>query len=249
MLLLAVVALIADPHPLRIQDPSGAVGLGLTLIGALVVMRVLRTFVRISVAAHRRRRRHACLIDVFSSPMPGRKGVSVVDTTDLFAYAIPGRRLNRIVLSRGLLDRLGDQEVEAVLSHEHRHLRGRHHIIRQLSDAIESAFPCSGTRAVRARTDDLLEMCADCAARGKVGNRVTARAILTLTGMSAPPDALGANSPSPTAARLHHLLDDTRCCRSPRAITTFGAAGLVGLAPVTAAYALLVVEFCRYVCP
>uniref|UniRef100_UPI00066D1E18 M56 family metallopeptidase n=1 Tax=Streptomyces sp. SBT349 TaxID=1580539 RepID=UPI00066D1E18 len=71
---------------------------------------------------HRRVRRRAgrALLGISSS------SVAVLPDPDAYAYALPGAA-PRIVVSRGLLDRLAPRERRALFAHERAHLAGRHH--------------------------------------------------------------------------------------------------------------------------
>ena len=72
---------------------------------------------------------------------------------------------SRVVLSRGALSALTDEELAAILSHERAHLRARHDLVLEAFTAVHTAFPrfvrsASALNAVRL----LVELLADDAA-------------------------------------------------------------------------------------
>jgi hypothetical protein len=48
--------------------------------------------------------------------------------------------------------------------------------------------------------------------------------------------------------RLHHLLNDTRCCRSARAVTMFGLSGITAVSPAIGTAIVLFAELCVWAC-
>jgi hypothetical protein len=117
---------------------------------------------------------------------------------------MPGPQGGHSVISDSLLSEFSREEVDCVLAHEQAHLRQRHHLLAEVSDALRTALP-KRQFAVRfaERCSGLIEMRADCAARLKCGRQVTAQA---LARWSTEADAAPSGSSCPVAARRHHLL-------------------------------------------
>jgi Zn-dependent protease with chaperone function len=153
---------------LRAEDPvylAVAVGSALLLAGGVVSL---------GVAAVRQvrqvlRARREC------ARLPGRTELAVVDDAAPLAFALPGAP-GRIVVSRGMLRCLGDDEREALLAHERAHLRGRHHLFLGLWRLTAALNPL--LRPMAAAGGFLLERWADEEAAERVGDRaVVAHAV------------------------------------------------------------------------
>ena len=82
-------------------------------------------------------------------------GAHALDHDTPAAYRLPGRRV-RIVLTRGTLELLTDQQLAAVLAHERAHVAGRHHLARTAADALAAAFPFLLLARLAAREAPLL---------------------------------------------------------------------------------------------
>jgi Zn-dependent protease with chaperone function len=130
------------------------------------------------------------------------------------AYALGGRA-GGVVVSRGLLAVLGDDEREAVLAHELAHLRLGHHRVLLLAQVVRAALGAAVPAAVQAAASLAreLEVIADEAAALAVGDRrVVARALAKAalaTAGSAPAPAFGGDGE--LAYRLDRL---TGSCRA-----------------------------------
>lgn len=133
-------------------------------------------------------------------------GVSVLDHDLPVAYCVPGVAASRIVVSRSALDRLGPDELEAVLEHERSHLRARHDLVLEAFTVLHRAFPrWVASRAARAEVEVLVEVLADRAAVRHGDRRALLGALLALAGSSAPEGALG--SSGALTARVSALRD------------------------------------------
>lgn len=100
------------------------------------------------------------------------------------AFALP-RRQGGIVVTDGALSSLDNNELAAVLAHEHAHLRQHHHLVRTLVEGL--ARPLRAVPLVAAATAALphyLEIAADDAARRHAGTPALAGALLKLGGPS-----------------------------------------------------------------
>lgn len=119
--------------------------------------------------------------------------VTVVQDAGLSAYALPGR-CPGIVVSQRLLDTLSESELRAVLTHEHAHLRQRHHLILAVLEAITAPIRrVPLVRTIRHAIPHYLEVAADHAAREQSSTSALASALLKLgESPSAPADAAAA---------------------------------------------------------
>lgn len=135
--------------------------------------------------------------------------VTVVEAERAFALTLPARR-GGIVLSTAALHALADDELAAVLAHEHAHLRQRHHLVSALVDGL--AAPLLWVPVVRAAVDALphyLEIAADDRARRSVGTPALVGALLKLGERGRPGATLPAGPAVLQAAgpeRIRHLV-------------------------------------------
>lgn len=177
------------------------------LIGA----RLTYSMLRVAVRTRRRRSRHRTLVDLLDRRDSGaavrhHQHVRILDSADPIAYCLPGIR-HRVVLSEGTLDNLADDELRAVLCHEHSHLRARHDLILEAFTAVYEAFP----RVVRSGSalgsvKLLVEMLADDSAVRVTGPTPLARALVTCAGAPTPTGALAVGGPT-TVLRVQRLAD------------------------------------------
>ncbi|GHH84636.1 peptidase M48 [Streptomyces sulfonofaciens] len=166
---------------LRSEDPvSFVVAAGSTLVLTAGVVSLGVAAVRQGRQLVRARRECARL--------PGRTELAVIDDDAALAFALPGAP-GRIVVSRGMLCCLGDEERTALLAHERAHLRGRHHIFRCVWRLTAALNPL--LRPVAVAGDFVLERWADEEAAERVGDRAVVahavgRAALASAGASRP---------------------------------------------------------------
>ncbi len=170
------------------------------LIGARLVVTVLRS----AVDLRRRRSRHRMMVDLLGDCPHEMDGVRVLHVTEPLAYCVPGVR-SRVVLSRGTLTALSEQELTAVLRHERAHLRARHDLILEAFTAVHTAFP----RFVRSgnalnAVGLLIELLADDAAVRVTGPRPLARALVACAAGPTPAGAMAAGGPT-TVVRVQRL--------------------------------------------
>lgn len=162
-------------------------------LSALMLARLLWSGHTVGTDLRRMRAEHRALVDLVGerlptgdvagpgAPHPDPHGkVSVLPQADPTAYCLPGRR-DRIVLSRAALDRLGTEELGAVLEHEHAHLRQRHDLLLELFQVLHEAVP-EPVRAARALEEVRLlgELLADRGAARRVGAPVVGRALVAM---------------------------------------------------------------------
>ncbi|WP_122261932.1 M56 family metallopeptidase [Ornithinimicrobium cerasi] len=164
------------------------------ILSGLMLARLLWSGHTVGTELRRMRAEHRALVDLVGERLPlaedgdapspapaARHGkVSVLPQADPTAYCLPGRR-DRIVLSRAALDRLGDEELGAVLAHEHAHLRQRHDLVLELFQVLHEAVP-EPVRAGSALAEVRLlgELLADRGAARRVGAATVGRALVAL---------------------------------------------------------------------
>ena len=112
---------------------------------------------------------------------------------------------SRVVVSKGTLTSLADNEITAILPHERAHLRARHDLVLEMFTAVHAAFPrfvrsASALDAVRL----LIEMLADDAAVRAAGPTPLARALVACASSRTPAGALAAGGPT-TVLRVRRL--------------------------------------------
>lgn len=184
------------------------------VIFALTLMigaRLIAAVINVAIATRRRRAHHRMVVDLISSPESTRPrlpnhcaaplaghghGLRIVDVEQPLAYCLPGVR-SRVVLSEGALDKLSDEEITAILSHERAHLRARHDLVLEMFTAVHAAFPrlvrsAHALTAVRL----LIELLADDAAVRAAGPTPLARALVACASARAPRGALAAGGPT-----------------------------------------------------
>jgi Zn-dependent protease with chaperone function len=173
------------------------------VIGARLIVAVLE----VAIATRRRRAHHRMVVDLVSSRHPRRlagAGLRVLGVDEPLAYCLPGVR-SRVVVSRGALNTLSDNEIEAILSHERAHLRARHDLVLEMFTAVHAAFPRfvrSGSALDAVRL--LIEALADDAAVRTTGPTPLARALVACASGHTPRGALAAGGPT-TVVRVRRL--------------------------------------------
>jgi Zn-dependent protease with chaperone function len=153
---------------LRAEDP---VFLTVAAVSALVLVTAAVSLTLASV----RQVRHLLWARRECARMPGDSELAVVHDDAPQAFALPGAP-GRIVVSRGMLRCLADQERRALLAHERAHLRGRHHLFQTLWRLTAAVNPL--LRPLAGAGGFALERWADEEAAAQVGSRQTvARAV------------------------------------------------------------------------
>ena len=181
----ALSALIAGD----VRWPWWSVAAG--LVAVLLVGRLLSVLVASVVRTLGARRRNRVLVDLVATRNPLLARTRVVDHDVPLAYCLPGLR-PRVVLSRGVLDLLREDEVRAVLAHEDAHVEQRHDLVVLPFVALGATFP--RLRAVRAAPEQvalLVEMLADDRAGRRHPREVLARALYKLGAAAVPSGGLG----------------------------------------------------------
>ena len=183
---LAVQAVVEGAAPARWWSLLAA------LAAAVLVLRLVSVFTVSAVRTLRARHRNRVLVDLVATRNPLLPGTRVVDHDLPLAYCLPGLR-PRVVLSRGVLDLLREDEVRAVLAHEDAHVVHRHDLVVLPFAAFGSTFP--RLRPVRTASEQvalLVEMLADDRAARLHPPEVLARALYKVGTASVPSGGLGA---------------------------------------------------------
>ncbi|QOV36703.1 M56 family metallopeptidase [Streptomyces ferrugineus] len=154
-------------------------------------------------------------------------GVAVLPDALPYAYALPGGRRDRVVVTTGLLDHLEPAERRALFAHERAHLAARHH--RFLLTVQLAAHANPFLRPLRTAVSYTAERWADEEAARAVGSRRTvARAIgrAALVSRGAPAATLaGLAAPGPVPRRVAALLGPAPVARRwPSLFTSVGLA-------------------------
>lgn len=196
---------------------------------AVLVVRLGSVFTVSAVRTLRARHRNRVLVDLVATRNPLLPGTRVVDHDLPLAYCLPGLR-PRVVLSRGVLDLLREDEVRAVLAHEDAHVVQRHDLVVLPFAAFGTTFP--RLRPVRTASEQvalLVEMLADDRAARLHPPEVLARALYKVGTASVPSGGLGATGDGV-------LLRAQRLVSPPPALTwgelaavTAGTAGVLAL--------------------
>ncbi|CAM5621028.1 membrane protein [Streptomyces pilosus] len=168
-----------------------------------------------------RRRAHRALA--------GLRGTEVAVLPDAvpYAYALPGGRRDRVVVTTGLLEQLGPAERRALFAHERAHLAGRHHRFLLAVQLAARANPF--LRPLRTAVAYTAERWADEDAAQRVGSRRTVahaigRAALVSRGTPVPTLA-GLAAAGPVPRRVAALLGPAPAVRRwPSLFTVVGLA-------------------------
>jgi Zn-dependent protease with chaperone function len=212
--------------------PTGGVdGVHLVVLGAglLLFGRLLGVLLLAGWRTARSRRRHREVVDLVGRPWGRNPDATVLDHPGVAAYCLPGAR-SRVVLTTGAVDLLDDEELDAVLAHEHAHVAERHDLVVLPFAAWSAAWPWfPGVRAARRSVARLVEMVAD--DRACIGrDRAVLASALARVGAhpTAPAGALAAGDAA-VLDRVNRLLDPPAPAPWVRRSALSGAALLVAL--------------------
>ncbi len=231
-----LAALAAAPSAIPTLGGDGSSALLRTVVPVAAVLVTTVVLVRLLRAGHvvgRRlrtlRREHRELVDLIGAPDDSLgPGGRVLDHPTPTAYCLPGIR-RRVVLSRGTLDQLEPEELEAVLAHERAHLTRRHDLVLEFFTVLHTAAPARiRSREALEEVRLLVEALADRSAVRHVGSLPLARALVALASARSPEGGI-ASSGASAAARLR-LIDRPAPWWMPPVMYAFG--GLVVAAPV-----------------
>lgn len=161
----------------------------------------------------------------------------VVEHSSAAAYCLPGRH-HRVVLTSAALTVLDHNQLAAVLAHEQAHLRGHHHLILVVADALQHAFPTvSIFYEARIALGRLVEMLADDNAAQRSDRLTVATALVRLAehGMT-PVAALGASGDS-TLNRVRRLVAPVKPLGAGKTVVAVIATSVLLILPLSFAIA------------
>lgn len=162
------------------------------LLALVLLTRLLSVLIASTVRTVHARRCNRVLVDLVATRNPLLAQTRVVDHDAPLAYCLPGLR-PRVVLSRGVLDLLREEEVHAVLAHERAHVEQRHDLVVLPFVALGATFPrLPAVRQSRQQVALLIEMLADDRAARRHPRDVLARAVYKVGAAQVPAGALGA---------------------------------------------------------
>lgn len=199
-----------------LRPTSGAWSVvGSVMAGCLAAVVLIRLMVSGHLVGRRLRdirARHRDLVDLLGkSPGVGWEAdVRVIESVLPVAYCLPGWGGARIVLAQSALEQLNEEQLQAVLIHERKHLESRHDLVVEGFSVLNRAFPQIKSGALaQAEVEILVEIIADRAACRVVPRRVLMEAMAQLGSLSK-----AENDPEHSASviseRLNTLLSGPR---------------------------------------
>lgn len=193
-----VCALLAAPVAALTSGLRHPVLLGLAItVSVGMLARVLWSGHRVGTDLRRLREEHCTMVDLLGERLedledgPSRAGgrpdpVHVLAHPSPTAFCLPGRG-HRIVLSRAAVDRLGPEELRAVLAHEQAHLDHRHDLLLELFTVLHEAVPARvRAHAALHEVRLLAEVLADHRAVDRASAPALARALVAMVAPAAP---------------------------------------------------------------
>ena len=213
------VALLLLRDHIALGDPRhlGIVGVALAVTGFMVI-RLLIAGHQVGASLRRTRREHVELLELVGREFDeleeldlGRpsRHLRVIEHPAPTAYCIPGLT-HRVVISTGVLERLGQPEILAVLAHERAHVRARHDLLVEFFTVLHTAMPKSlRQHAVLEEVRLLAEVLADRAGARAIGRVPMGRALVALAGSRHPVATFAASTSTVSAAQVRlNLLSD-----------------------------------------
>jgi Zn-dependent protease with chaperone function len=230
----SVLSVVVAGFALAVLSRQADVALAGAALTVAAIAWVGRGFVSARARARRQARRHAQTVALVGQPMPedgvaGLEGLGleavVVVHPQAAAYCLPGRqRHRRIVVTTGALSALDAPQLRAVVTHEHAHLRGRHHLVLLAAHAFALAFPGVPLfRHARSEVAALVEMRADDVAAHQHGRATLATALLCVAEGAAPGAVLAVGGPAAVRRIRRMLVPPRPLCLPARAAGVVGA--------------------------
>jgi beta-lactamase regulating signal transducer with metallopeptidase domain len=219
-----------------------------SLVVGLAAARIVMAVFRQARARRVMHRRHVDTLRIVARHEPGEYPTMWLDHSVPIAYSVAGRPA-MVVATSGLLDQLTHDSVAAVIAHEQAHIRGNHHLLVGLAEALAKSlsivpFARSSPEFVRA----MVELSADRSAARRCGSSSVRSALLAMSGAHLPPHALGMARGS-MALRLKRLeADDGDRCDVRRWFGA-GAAGLATVASSLAISTVVLIATTTVLCP
>jgi Zn-dependent protease with chaperone function len=236
----------------RVPEPHDLPGLLILVVLVAVSTLAVRGLVRYKRSQRQLHRRHWELLRVAAQPEEGRYPTMWLSHDDPLAYSVAGEP-PFVVATRGIRERLSAADAAAVIEHERAHLRGRHHLLVGVADALAGSapwLPLMRQSPTLIRT--VVELAADRAAARAHGPGAVRSALLIMSrgghGGTAPQPALGMAETCVTL-RLQQL-DGSGAGpgRFKRALAS-GIAALAAVALPGLTGAALMVGFATLTCP
>jgi Zn-dependent protease with chaperone function len=178
---------ILHGSPPQAEEVAGLVGVGLLCAFAVRLMVVCVSGFR---RRYRRREENLGLLRLVARPTTDPSDVLWLVHDEPMAFSMAGRP-GVVVATDGLTRHLDPGAVAAVLAHERAHLKGRHHLLVAISDAVRKTFPFVplfqlAPDAIRR----LVELAADVKAARSCGSAAVHAALLRVARHVAPDTAL-----------------------------------------------------------
>lgn len=195
-------------------------------VGMLVLLLRSAHLIGSDLRANRRAQRDA--VDVVASRVDGQ--LRVVDHPGRSAYCVPGLR-SRVVLTSGAIDALSEDELQAVLAHEHAHAGARHDLMLEFFTVLHRTVPrrLRSERAL-AEVQLLIELLADRHAARRVGPEPLGTALAAMASSVHPEASLGSGgSAQDLIVRVRALPDHRRT--HPNTVPVVLTTAAVALAP------------------
>lgn len=231
------VALVMLRGHLSPENPRHILIAGVALaVTGFMVVRLLIAGHQVGASLRRTRRQHVELLelvgrefDTLDLPQPPRH-LRVIDHPTPTAYCVPGLT-HRVVISTGMLERLGQSEVLAVLAHERAHVRARHDLLVEFFTVLHTAMPERlRQHAVLDEVRLLAEVLADRAGARDIGTVPMGRALVALAGSRHPVATFAASADSVSAAQVRLGLLSAAGRRNWVMVATMIGYGLLSLA-------------------
>lgn len=186
-------------------------------------------------------------LGVLARPM-NRPGVLVVEHPEPAVYCVPGRAA-RVVVTRGALQALSDEQLTAVLAHERAHLGDRHDRVLVMASALRRAFGILPLfRWAETEIAQLVEMRADDAAVDSVERHTLASALVALAGARHPGGSLGAGG-TLALARVRRLAQPGGSLGAVRSLVTVACCLALLVVPLGVAVVPAVTAAAMDYCP
>ncbi|MGH3775992.1 MAG: M56 family metallopeptidase [Pseudonocardiaceae bacterium] len=216
------------------------VGLLSVVLVAIVVMRCGGGVLRHAQQRRKLHRKHLDLLRILTGSGATPGSTLWLDVPHPMAYSVAGRPA-LIVASEGLRRCLPTEAVAAVLEHERAHLRGRHHLMVAIAEALAAALPWLPlTRRSPHLVRALVEVSADSAAARSHGAGAVRSALLGMSAHLTPVHGLGMARDC-TALRLNLLSSHRPVHSRLRRSLRSGLAGTIAaFMPALASTAFLV---------
>lgn len=215
------------------------------VLGVLILAAAAARLTVIGIRICRRRahagREHLALLRVAARVDAGPPITLWLPHDRPLAFSLAGRP-GAVVATDGLTRHLGADGVAAVLAHEHAHLRGRHHLLVAIIDALSAVLPFVPLfRQAPAAIRRLTELAADVAAVRSCGAHAVRAALRCISRHDAPGVAL-AMANNAIDLRLDRLDNPTAVStgRIRRAATCGVAGTLAAMIPFLTGAGLLI---------